>query len=178
LSARRALAVLLALAAAAVGLIACGGGSGSGGSTTVDTGSAPAAEAPAAAEPAGDPAEAAWSKEVRRLMSEFENKVSSKIVPTIQDSYSQRLLEPLYRNYGAAQERLAEALRRSKAPAACKAAHDKIAADGDRLAALTQSLGAHSDLNERQYSVLLGREGEKVRSVSLELTKLTAHPTC
>ncbi len=83
--------VAVALVLTVLFLAACGG-SGSSGSSTGDPGTAAEASSATAAE-------AAWTKEVGAVMSGFENNVSAQLMPQIQDTYNQLLLEPLYRTY-------------------------------------------------------------------------------
>jgi hypothetical protein len=160
---------LLAIAFAALLVAGCGGGSSSGGSSS---------ETAPASKPAADTPEAAWAKEVEGVMSYFENHVSAQAMPAIQDTYAKVSLEPLYRTYSANLAVLANELGRTKAPAACSALHARITTLAHRVADLTHELSEQPDLTERQYSLFLGRKGEKIRSASIELTELTAKPTC
>lgn len=163
--------VLVAMVVAALLVAGCGGGSSS---TGVSSSSEPAP----ASKPAGDTPEAAWAKEVKGVMSYFENHVSAQSMPAIQDTYAQAALEPLYRTYSANLAVLAKELEKTKAPAACSALHARIATLAHRVADLTRELSEQSDLTERQYSLFIGHRGEKIRSASIELTELTAKPTC
>ena len=163
--------VLLAVVVAALLVAGCGGGSSS-------TGSSSSSEPTSASKPAESTPEAAWAKEVAAVMSYFENHVSAQAMPAIQDTYAKAALEPLYRTYSANLAVLANELGKTKAPSECAALHARIATLAHRVADLTKELSEQPDLNERQYSLFLGRKGEKIRSASIELTELTAKPHC
>lgn len=157
---------LLALASIALGLVACGGGSGTtgGGSTTPES--------------SGPSPSAAWEGEVTEVMSYFENHVSAQMQPTIQDTYNQRLLEPLYRTYSKDLETLAKKLDATKPPQACAAVHKRIGAAAHEVAKLTRELSEQAHLSERKYSLFLGSQGPKIQKSSAELTELTFEPGC
>jgi hypothetical protein len=156
--------MLLALAA---GLAACGGGGSSSGSSSSAT--------------APDPARAAstaWKHEVTAVMSYFENHVSAQMQPTIQDTYNQRLLEPLYRTYSTDLETLAKKLDATKPPSSCAAVKKRIGAAAHSVAKLTRELSETSDHGEKWYSLFLERQGPKIQKSSAELTELTFEPGC
>jgi hypothetical protein len=171
---RRATLIALLLLGLAAGPAACGGGSSSGEST-----GAPAAGEEA--EPTAgskDPATTAWENEVTEVMSYFENHVSAQMTPTIQDTYNQRLLEPLYRTYSTDLETLAKKLDATKPPSSCGAAHKQIGAAAHEVAKLTRELSEQSAHSEKFYSLFLERQGPKIQKSSAELTELTFEPGC
>jgi hypothetical protein len=154
--------VLLALA-----LASCGGGSSSS-TSTADSASGSSA----------DSAEVAWAKEVRSVMTAFENNVSAAMVEAISTSSAQGLLEPLYSTYAIQLARLAAQLEATKAPGACVPARKKIAAYGRRVAALNKKLGEAEGLQQNAYSRLVVRTGIAIRKNGHQLTTLTANPSC
>jgi hypothetical protein len=166
---RRASLIALLLLALAAGLAACGGG-GSSSSTSSTTSSSTAN--PARSE------STAWKHEVTDVMTEFENEVSSKMMPTIQDTYNKVLLEPLYRTYSKDLETLANKLDGTKPPSSCAAAHQRIGTAAHSLAKLTRELSEQSQHGEQWYSLYLERQGPKIQKASSELTELTFEPGC
>ena len=166
-------AAVLALFLMVLGLAACGGGS-----SNTDPTTSPTATTATPAEPAASGPEATWAKEVTAVMSTFENQVSANMLPTIQDTYNQTLLEPLYRTYGGTLAQLAQNLEATKAPAACAAAQKRIATAAHHVAHLTEELSRQSHLSQQKYALLLERQGRKIQHWGRELTTLTASPHC
>jgi hypothetical protein len=157
-------AALIPLLLIALVLAACGGGgSSSSGSTSSSN---------------ADSAEAAWAKEVRSVMSEFENDVSAAMVESLSTSSSQPLLEPLYRAYGIDLARLAAKLEATQAPQACVAARQKIAAGAHRVAQLNKELGEQKNLSQEKFSFLVEEQGVKIHAAGRAFTSLIAKPSC
>jgi hypothetical protein len=146
-------------------LAACGGGSSGTGGTTPSSGS-------------GDPAEAAWAKEVQTVMTGFENKVSARAVEALSTSSSQVLLEPLYRTYGLHLAGLAVELEATKAPQACVPARKRIATAAHRVAVLNKELGEQANLSQEKFSFLVEEQGVKIRQAGHVFTVLVADPSC
>jgi hypothetical protein len=161
---RRSAPGAAALVLGALVLTACGGGSGSTGSSS---GGSPATSA-----------EAAWAKEVRAVMSYFENNVSAQVMPQIQDTYNQLLLEPLYRTYSGDLAKLARKLGATDAPPACVALRDQLTGDARRLAATTKALSDQRNLSEEEFGELLRKQGEKLSKYGGRLTALAAELHC
>ena len=104
---------LLALVLLALGLAACGGGGSSSNSGTTSTSKAGGAET-------------AWARDVEKLMREFENQVSARLAEQIHTTSSQPLVEPLYREYGAALTKLGHELEATGAPEECVAMRKRM----------------------------------------------------
>jgi hypothetical protein len=149
-------------------LAACGGGGSSSGSgsteSTVTAG-------------AGTP-EGAWAKEVKGVMSEFENSVSAQLTEEISTAQSQNLLEPLYATYAVDLAVLSRKLDKTKAPKQCAALHTKMVGLTKEAAELTKKLGEQSKLSQTEYSFKVTEEGQRFNKIGEQLGKLTLKPKC
>ena len=158
--------ILLALLLIAAG---CGGGSSSSGGSS---GSSTSAEA------ASSGPEAAWAKEVTKVMSHFENHVSAQATENINTTYRQPLLEPLYRSYAIELAKLTDQLEATDAPAACAAVQKQMVDDGRAIAQLTKQLGHQGEKNEGDYAAFAQVQRIKIRRYGGDLTKLSFEPSC
>ncbi len=167
----RKAAFISLLLVAVLALAACGGGgSSSSGSTTSGEKSG---ESTAAASP-----EAAWTKEVTDVMTEFENKVTPTVIEPIHTSTSKQHLEPLYSVYSVDLTVLAKKLEGTKAPAACVALRKKMVDTVSKVAVLTKSLSGQAKLNAEQYAAKGYNQGLKIDKLGHALGLLVAEPTC
>lgn len=161
---------VISLALLAFALVACGGGSSSSGSATTSGGTTGNSAS-------GGP-EAAWAKELRSVMSQFENKVSAEAVEKINTTTAQVLLEPLFRVYGTNLATFAAKLEATKAPKACVALRKKIAGYAHTVSRLTSELGDQQKLSEEKYGHLVISQREKISKYGTKLTTLAAEPNC
>jgi hypothetical protein len=164
----RRLALIASLVAVAALLAACGGGSSSSSGSSSTT--------PAEASPHGPGA--AWTKEVEGVMDAFENHVSAQATETINTTYRQPLLEPLYRAYAIQLSKLADELEATKAPPSCAAVQKKIVDDGRAISQLTNQLGHRSEMNEAEYAPFAQVQRTKITRYGQDLTKLAFDPGC
>jgi hypothetical protein len=158
-------ALLIPLFLLALGLAACGGGSGS----SSEAGSTSAT---------GPTPEAKWAKEVDKVMRGFENHVSARATEQIHTTSSQGLLEPLYRAYGAALTKLGGQLEATDAPAACAAMRKRMADDGHALGQLTTKLGHEGQADEEEFASLVVVQQSRIHRYGSDLTEITAAPHC
>ncbi|HEY2055778.1 MAG TPA: hypothetical protein VGH14_17745 [Solirubrobacterales bacterium] len=156
-------ALLFPLLLCALGLAACGGGSGSSATTSGSGGTSP---------------EAAWAKEVDKVMRDFENNVSAQAAEQIHTTSSQALVEPLYREYGAALTKLSGELEATAAPSACVALRKRMAADGRALGQLTTKLGHEAKVDQEEFSSLVVEQEARLHRYGSDLTEITAAPHC
>lgn len=151
-----------------VALAACGGGSSSssGSSTSTSTSATPATP------------ETAWAKEIKGVMSEFENSVSAQLTEEISGAQSQALLEPLYSTYAVDLAVLSRKLDKVEAPKACAAQQKKMVGLTKEAAELTKKLGEQSKLNQTEYSFKVTEEGQRFNKIGQQLGQLTLNPQC
>lgn len=161
--ARRAVLAPLILLALALGLAACGGGGSSSSGTTAAGG--------------GSSAEAAWGKEVEKVMRRFENQQAREI-EQIHTSTSQPRLEPLYREYGAALAKLGKDLEATNAPAECAALREQMGEDAAALAQLTTKLGHEGNVDSEEFSALVAVQETRLHRYGHDLTEITYRPHC
>lgn len=154
---------LVPLALLALALAACGGGSGSSPTTTSAPGPTP---------------ETAWAKEVEKVMRRFENQVSARAVEQIHTTSSQRLVEPMYRAYGAALAKLGDELAATAAPPACVALRKRMADDGHALGRLTTKLGHEGQVDQEEFSALVVVQESRLHRYGHDLTQITYRPHC
>jgi hypothetical protein len=159
---------LIPLFLLAIVLASCGGGSGSSSGSSSEAGSTTAGNSP----------EAAWTKELKGVMTAFENNVSARSVEEINTTYVQHLLEPLYRNYAVELDKLTDQLEATEAPGSCAPVQQQIVTDGRALAQLTKQLSRQSDKNEEEYAAFAQVQRTKITRYGQELTKLTFEPSC
>jgi hypothetical protein len=157
--------VPLLLLVLVLGLAACGGGSGSSG----ESGSTSAA---------GPTPEAKWAKEVDKIMRGFENHVSARATEAIHTTGAQRLLEPLYRSYGAALTKLGDHLEATDTPPTCVAMRKRMADDGHALGQLTTKLGHEPQADEEEFASLVVVQQSRIHRYGSDLTEITATPHC
>ena len=162
---RKVLFLPLILLALALGLAACGGG----GSSSSGTGTTSASGA-------GGP-EAAWGKEVEKVMRTFENQ-DAQAIEQIHTSTSQPRLEPLYREYGAALAKLGKTLEGTKAPAECAALRKRMGEDAAALAQLTTKLGHEGNVDPEEFSALVAVQETRLHRYGHDLTEITYRPHC
>ncbi|MGH2937444.1 MAG: hypothetical protein ACRDPE_04905 [Solirubrobacterales bacterium] len=148
----------------ALGLAACGGGGSSSSGTTGASGG-------------GGGAEAAWGKEVEKVMRTFENQAAPAI-EQIHTSTSQARLEPIYREYGAALAKLGKDLEATNAPAECEALRKKMGEDAAALAQLHSKLGHESKVNPEEFSALVAVQESRIHRYGHDLTEITYRPHC
>jgi hypothetical protein len=156
---------LVPLVLVAFGLAACGGGSG--GSSSSATTSASAAAGP----------EAAWAKEVDKVMRGFENRTALAI-EQIHTSTSKPRLEPLYREHGADLTKLGDELEATNAPPECAALRKRMGEDAAALGQLTTKLGHEGNVDPEEFSALVAVQETRLHRYGSDLTQITAEPRC
>jgi hypothetical protein len=156
-------ALLLLLILFALGLAACGGGGSSSSGTSSASG--------------GGGPEAAWGKEVEKVMRTFENQAAQEI-EQIHTSTSKPRLEPLYREYGAMLAKLGKTLGATKAPTECAALRKQMGEDAAALAQLTKKLGHEGQVNAEEFSALVAVQETRLHRYGHDLTEITYRPHC
>lgn len=155
--------LLISLILLALGLAACGGGGSNSSGTSGAAG--------------GSSAEAAWGKEVEKVMRTFENQAAQEI-EQIHTSTSKPRLEPLYREYSAMLARLGKDLEATKAPAECTALRQQLGEDAAALAQLTKKLGHEGKVNAEEFSALVAVQETRLHRYGHDLTEITYRPHC
>ena len=156
---------------AVVALAACGGGGSSSSTESTVT------EGAGMPEEAATP-EAAWAKEVKDVMDEFENSVSAQLTEEISSAGSQNLLEPLYATYAVDLAVLSRKLDKTEPPKECAALHAKMIKLTKEAAELTKNLGEQSKLSQTAYAIKVTEEGQRFNKIGQELGQLTLKPKC
>lgn len=160
---RKAALLIVPILVLALGLSACGGG---GSSSSGSTGGSAASSA-----------EAAWAKEVEKVMRTFENQAAQEI-EQIHTSTSQARLEPLYREYGAMLAKLGKTLEATKAPPECEALRKKMGEDAAALAQLHTKLGHEGNFNAEEFSALVAVQESRIHRYGHDLTEISYRPHC
>jgi hypothetical protein len=111
-------------------------------------------------------------------MRGFENHISARAVEAIHTTGAQRLLEPLYRDYGAALTKLGDQLEATDAPGACIAMRKRMAVDGHALGQLTSQLGHEGQANEDEFASLVRVQESRTSRYGHDLTEITFEPHC
>jgi hypothetical protein len=111
-------------------------------------------------------------------MREFENQASSRLTEQIHTTSSQPLVEPLYREYGAALTKLGHELEATGAPEECVAMRKRMAEDAHALGQLTTKLGHEGNVEQEEVSALVVQQESKMHRYGRDLTEITYRPHC